>query len=576
MKTRLHRWLGAAALGGGLFFLWAGTASAEPDVDLSGATIDVDDVVGAPEPTIDASLPVGAEALLGTNDVVVGEPDDASVVADVVTSDVPDPTVVSPPAAADAEVADSTADVVAPVATVDPDVVACGNAAGVVGDAAAECDPAADDGTSGTTAEPGSFDVTLGDSSPLPGTTVDGELPEVVADPGVLVCGNAVGVVGDATGSCAPDAEPAPVADAGSLDLALGGTTPASGTDLDGDLPGVVADPDVVACGNGAGVIGDAGGGCTPAATAAPVAEAGSFDLDLGGTTPASGSTVSGELPGAAVAPDAMACGNGAGIVGDGSGSCAPAAADEPITPIDTLGSDVEVGGTTPAEGTSAAVDVSSAALDPDMGVCGNGAGVLGNGSGTCGDAGSPLPEVPEPPVVSGGLEAPEVPALPALPALPLVPGLPIEPLGDLTPLPEVPVLPSPEGDGGTTGIGPIEVGGLGGTTTPVDPLAPAPSPEPTPAPNRPGLGLDGSLTPIGGSGAFGSFDPLGTATGAGSADLAVAGSAGNALARMAAALAFTGFGIRNALSLASVLLALGALLLLVGRRRVELVATMS
>ena len=42
-----------------------------------------------------------------------------------------------------------------------------------------------------------------------------------------------------------------------------------------------------------------------------------------------------------------------------------------------------------------------------------------------------------------------------------------------------------------------------------------------------------------------------------------------------AAALAFTGFGIRSALSLASVLLALGALLL-AGRRRVELLLTVS
>jgi hypothetical protein len=592
VKTRLHRWLGAAALGGGLFFLWAGTASAEPDVNISGATIDGDDVLGAPEPTTDPTLPVAAEALLGTNDVVVGDPDDAPVVAEVVSTDLPDPTVVTPPAAADTTVADSTADVVAPVATVDPDVVVCGNAAGVVGDAAAECDPGADDGTTGTTAEPGSFDAALGDSSPLPGTTFDGELPEVVADPDVLACGNAVGIVGDASGSCAPDAEPAPVADAGSLDLVLGGGTPVSGTELDSELPGVVADPDAVTCGNGAGVIGDASGGCTPAMTATPVAEAGSFDLALGGTTPVSGSTASGELPGAVVAPDAMACGNGAGIVGDGSGSCTPAASDEPLTPIDTFGLDLELAGTTPLDGSSAEVDLSSTAIDPNADVCGNGVGALGDGSGTCGDTGSAVPAVPvdpaaavevapepgaldpappvlpELPAIPGGLEAPEVPALPALP---------IDPLGDLVPLPEVPVLPSPEGDDGDPiEIGPIEVGGLGGTTTPVDPPAPAPSPEPTPVPTRPGLGVDGSLTPIGGGGAFGSIVPLGTAAGAGAADLSATGFGGDALARMAAALAFTGFGIRSALSLASVLLALGALLLLVGRRRVELVATLS
>src|SRR5918993_114682 len=237
MSTRLHRFLGAAALGGGLFFLSRGTASAEPDVNISEATIDVDDVLGAPDPTIDATVPVGVEALLGDNDVVVGDP---------------------------------TAPVVAPVATVDPDVVVCGNAVGVVGDAVAECDPAADTGTTGTTAEPGSFDVALGDRSPAAGTTLEGELPELVADPDVLVCGNAVGIVGDATGSCAPDAEPARVADAGSLDLVLGGGTPVSGSTLTGAIPGVVAAPDAMACGNGVGVVGTGSGDCAPAVAGGP------------------------------------------------------------------------------------------------------------------------------------------------------------------------------------------------------------------------------------------------------------------------------------------------------------------
>jgi hypothetical protein len=503
VKTRLHRWLGAAAIGGALFFLWTGTASAEPDVDLSGATIDVDDVLAAPEPTIDATPPVGAEALLGTNDVVVGDPD-APVAAEVVTSGRPDPTVVTPPAEADATVADSTASVVAPVATVDPDVLVCGNAVGVVGDAAADCDPAADDGTTGTTAEPGSVEAALGDSTPLPGTAVDGELPEVVADPDVLVCGNAVGVVGDAAAGCGPDGDAIPVADAGSLDLVLGGETPVSGTTLDSDLPGVVADPDAVVCGNGAGVIGDA------------------------------------------------------------SGACAPAAAEEPLSPIDTFGLDVELGGTTPLEGSSAIVDASSTGIDPDAAVCGNGAGVLGDGTGTCGDTGSPVPALPVDP--TGAVEVvlelgdldPVAPALPDAPALPEVPDGPEAPE---TPIEAVPV----------------EVGGLG-TTTPVEP-APSPSPAPPPAPTRPGLGAGGPLTPIGsGAGGFGSVAPLGTASGAGAADLTVAGSttaAELAAGAAAAALAFTGFGIRNALSLASVLLALGALLL-VGRRRVELRYTVS
>jgi hypothetical protein len=448
----------------------------------------------------------------------------------------------------------------------------------VVGDAAAECDPGLDSGTTGTTAEPGSIDLVLGGRSPLSGTTLDGELPEVVADPDAVVCGNAVGIVGNATGSCAPEAQPAAVADAGSLDLVLGGADPVSGTALDSDLPGIVADPDAVVCGNGAGLIGDAAGDCAPDAAATPVAEAGSLDLVLGGTTPVSGSTLSGELPGVVAAPDAMACGNGIGIVGDGSGTCAPAAMDEPLTPVDTFGLDLEVAGTTPLEGSSALVDLSSAGIDPNATVCGNGAGVLGDGSGSCGDTGTPVPGLPLDPVAAvevvvelGNLDpvAPALPGLPATPALPdgpEAPGIPTLPiaLGDLLPLPEV-------------SIGPVEVGGLGDPTTPVGPT-PVPSPDPTPVPpTRPGLGVDGTLTPIGSTGAFGSITPLGTATGTGAADLTATGSAaGDLLAgTAAAALAFTGFGIRSALQLASVLLALGALLL-AGRRRVELLFTVS
>ena len=539
MKTRLHRWLGAAALGGGLFFLWTGTAGAEPDVNISGATIGVDDVGGPPEPTIDATPPVGAEAVLGTNHVVVGDPD-APVAAEVASSDLPDPAIITPGATTDVAAGDATASAVAPVATADPDVVVCGNAAGALGDAGAGCDPAADDGTTGTTAEPGSLAVAVGD------TTLDGALPEVVADPDVLVCGNAVGIVGDATAGCGAGGEPAPVADAGSLDLVLGGDTPVSGTTLDSALPGVLADPDAVACGNGIGVRGDAGGTCTPAADTAPAAEAGSLDLALGGTTPLSGTTLTGDVPGVATSPEAMACGNGAGIAGDGSGGCAPAAADEPLAPVETAGVRLAVGGTTPVEGSSATVGLSSTTIDPGATACGNGAGVLGDGSGTCGGPGSPVPAVA---VAPSGTAAVVVD------------------LGALSPLPGSP----PTGDGGID-VGPVRVGGLGRSTTPVEP-----APSSGPAPSRPGLAVDGSLVPIAGGGitGAGSFAPLG-ATGAGGADLTATGAAGGLLAgRAAAGLALTGFGIRAALSFASVLLALGALLL-AGRRRVELLCIVS
>jgi hypothetical protein len=176
---------------------------------------------------------------------------------------------------------------------------------------------------------------------------------------------------------------------------------------------------------------------------------------------------------------------------------------------VDTLGLDLALGGTTPLEGSAAMVDASTTGVDGNVAV-----------------------EV----LLPGELEAPGIPAPP------------VEPFGDTTPI----------------AVGPVEVGGLG-ETTPVEPAQPT----------RPGLGTNGPRTPIGsGVGGFGSLAPLGTASGTGTAaelaalrtsaaDQAAAGTG-------AAALAFTGFGIRNALSLALVLLALGALLL-AGRRRVEL-----
>jgi hypothetical protein len=376
-----------------------------------------------------------------------------------------------------------------------------------------------------------------------------------------------VGIVGDATGSCAPDAEPAPVARAGDLDLVVGEGTPVSGTELDSRLPGVLVDPDAVVCGNGIGVLGDAGGGCAPAAAATPVAGAGSVDLVLDGTTPLTGTTLTGDTPGVVAAPDVLACGNGAGILGDGSGDCAPATSPEPLRPIDGFDLELVLGDDAPLGGSSVAGDLSTTAVDPNAAVCGNGVGVLGDGMGSCGTpTAGPVPALPVDPsgavevVIDLGNDLP-LPDLPALPVLPVPPVLPVDPAIDL-------------GDDGTTGAGPVVVGGLGDT---LDPVTPTPAPTPAaPAPG-PGVGADGTLDPVG-VGAAGSLAPLGTAgTLAGLADLAAAaGSAfGDLMTGAAGALASTGFGIRNAMQLALVLLALGALLL-AGRRRVELLAPLT
>jgi len=457
-------------------------------VDVTGQTVTVGDPLV--DPTDGAPMPLGVDAISGENQVVVGEPT-APVTVEVVLDPPPDPALTTPPADAGGSVGDSTASAVAPVVTVEPDVTVCGNAAGILGDASAECAPEADAGTTGTGTEGGSFDLALGEPAPLAGTTLEGDLPSAVADPEVVVCGHAVGVLGDGSGTCAPGAGPASVAEAGSLGGALGGDTPVSGTAAGGELPGVVAEP------------------------------------------------------------DAMACGNGAAIGGDASGSCTPATSPEPLDPITSVGLDVIAGGTTPLTGSSAAADLSSTTVDPDATACGNGVGLFGDASGGCGATGGAVPGVPVVPV--------EPPAAAGL-------TVELSPLGDvgLADLPSgqsgTPAVDAP--DDGSVSAGPVTVG-LSGGTTPVGPGAPAP-------PSPSGVGTAGALTPIG-VGPAGGIVPLGLA-GTVSADLAAAGTLlGDVVAGMGnAALALTGFGIRNTIGIASVLLALGALLL-AGRRRVEL-----
>jgi hypothetical protein len=105
-------------------------------------------------------------------------------------------------------------------------VLVCGNAVGVLGDAGATCTAPA----------------------PAAGGSTDGTLVDV--DAPVTVCGVAVGVLGDAAADCTA---PAPAA---------GG--PTDGTLLDVDAP-------ITVCGIGAGIAGRAGTTCTgPAAPVTP------------------------------------------------------------------------------------------------------------------------------------------------------------------------------------------------------------------------------------------------------------------------------------------------------------------
>jgi hypothetical protein len=123
-------------------------------------------------------------------------------------------------------------------------VTVCGNGVGVLGDASADCGPSQPSDTSpagsGSAGSTGTSGISAGTGDPLladlgSGNQVDAGIGEVSPSVPVTVCGNSVGLLGDASSNCGTTGGPAPTTgtDAGAsvdLDAILDLNTDTSGT----------------------------------------------------------------------------------------------------------------------------------------------------------------------------------------------------------------------------------------------------------------------------------------------------------------------------------------------------------
>ena len=186
-------------------------------------------------------------------------------------------------------------------------VTVCGNSAGVLGDASASCTPA-QPAPAGSSASGPSASVSTGPSSPsdesllanlASGNQVDAGIGDVSPSVPVMVCGNGVGVLGDASAACGT-AQPS-----GSGGSSTGGATTAGGSDdTTTSAGGISPSVPVTVCGNGVGLLGDASVACTAdtstGGTTAP--PPGTTDpggsTDTAGTSGTPGSTDTSGIPG--------------------------------------------------------------------------------------------------------------------------------------------------------------------------------------------------------------------------------------------------------------------------------------
>jgi hypothetical protein len=185
-------------------------------------------------------------------------------------------------------------------------VTVCGNSAGVLGDASASCTPAqpapAGPSASGPSGSASTAPASPSDGSLLTnlasGNQVDAGIGDISPSIPVMVCGNGVGALGDASAACGTGGTAQPSRG--------GGSTSTGGSDDEGTVStgGVSPSVPVTVCGNGVGLLGDASVACTAdtstGGTTAPppgtTTPGGSTDTD--GTTGTPGSTGTSGVPG--------------------------------------------------------------------------------------------------------------------------------------------------------------------------------------------------------------------------------------------------------------------------------------
>ena len=218
----------------------------------------------------------------------------------------------------------------------------------------------------------------------------------------VTICGNGVGVLGDASASCAPGQPAAP--SGGSTGTGSTGTSAgtgdatsdsllgsfASGNQVDAGIGDISPSVPVTVCGNGVGVLGDASAGCGAAQPAAPN---GGSSSGTTGSTQADGTLAGNQVDASAgdISPSVpvTVCGNSVGALGDASASCGtgqPAGS--------TGGVSAGASGSTEADGTlagnQAEVSVGDVAATVPVTASCNSVGLLGDASSNCGTSTSP------------------------------------------------------------------------------------------------------------------------------------------------------------------------------------------
>jgi hypothetical protein len=337
----MKRAIGVAALGGGLLALSAGAASAQD--------VSADATARLGRPT-SAEVRVCADGqvlsrLLGCTDraggaVQAGRAGDGSGAIRAR---------VRVPRAADADVSIGTR-------RGRPSTTASGQASAARrarAAAAADTSPSADATASlsrlraGQLLEVGALDGLAGEtpagigvleSGPIAsGNQVDVDAGDVSPSVPVTVCGNSVGVLGDASAACAP-AQPSTSGSGGTGSAGASAGTGssssgslldslASGNQVDAGIGDISPSVPVTVCGNSAGVLGDASASCGAGGTSAGPAASGSAGASAGtsGTLPdgiGSGNQVEASVDDISATVPVTACGNSAGLLGDASASC--------------------------------------------------------------------------------------------------------------------------------------------------------------------------------------------------------------------------------------------------------------
>jgi hypothetical protein len=174
-------------------------------------------------------------------------------------------------------------------------VTVCGNAVGVLGDTSASCTPSQPATPTGTSAGTGSTGASASTgpatsdsllANLASGNQVDAGIGDISPSVPVMVCGNSVGVLGDASASCGTTQ---PASSAGGPSAGTSGSSQASGT-LAGNQAAVSVDdvsatvPVTVSC-NSVGLLGDASSNCGPSTnpdSTNPNPDSTDIDLSIG------------------------------------------------------------------------------------------------------------------------------------------------------------------------------------------------------------------------------------------------------------------------------------------------------